>query len=69
MTGFAKNAVQLLLAVATGAAVSFGATVAVAPTPSEPLSYCPGNCVNDCIAEGFSYGRCYGDTCVCFYAY
>lgn len=66
-----KKAAQVLLAAVTGAVVSFGATVAFAApaAPSEPLSFCAGNCVNDCIAEGFSYGRCSGDVCVCFYSY
>ena len=68
MLRFTKNAVKVLLAVTTGAAVSFGTTVAFA-SPAEPTSYCAGNCVNDCIAEGFSYGRCSGDVCVCFYSY
>lgn len=64
----AKKAGQLLLAVAMGAAVSFGSTVALAK-PAEPLSYCAGNCVNECIADGFDYGRCSGDVCVCFLKY
>lgn len=64
-----KKAAQLLLAVTAGAVVSFSATRALAPTPSEPLSYCSVNCVNYCIDEGFSYGRCDGQVCVCYYAY
>ncbi|QSQ25431.1 hypothetical protein JY651_11095 [Pyxidicoccus parkwayensis] len=66
MIGSTKKVVQTLLAAAIGAAVSFGTTVAVAPTPSEPLAYCEGNCVNDCIDQGASYGRCIGDICWCF---
>ncbi|MCY1022383.1 hypothetical protein [Pyxidicoccus sp. MSG2] len=65
----AKKAAQLLLAVTAGAVVSFSATRVLAPTPSEPGSYCEVNCVNQCIEEGFSYGRCDGTVCVCFYAY
>ncbi|WP_253999279.1 hypothetical protein [Myxococcus qinghaiensis] len=65
MLGSAKKVIQVLLAVVTGAAVSFGATLAVA-APAEPLSYCAGNCVNECIEAGFAYGRCSGDVCVCF---
>ncbi|MBN8466243.1 hypothetical protein JYJ95_06950 [Corallococcus exiguus] len=65
-----KKAAQLLLVVASGAVMSFGTTLAIsAPPPEEPLSFCAVNCVNQCIDEGFSYGRCSGDVCVCFYAY
>jgi hypothetical protein len=64
-----KKVGQWLLAVTAGAAVSFGGTLAASAPPDEPLSYCAGNCVNQCIEEGFSYGRCSGDVCVCFLAY
>jgi hypothetical protein len=63
---------KLLLAVALGAAASFGTTVAAHSEPSGQSLACVGShggtCTNDCIEDGFDYGRCYGD-CVCFYAY
>ncbi|ADO69562.1 hypothetical protein [Stigmatella aurantiaca] len=69
MNSSVKKAGKLLLAVAVGAAVSFATTVAAYSGPSDPPSFCQGNCVNDCIADGFDFGRCSGDVCVCFYAY
>ncbi|RKH19740.1 hypothetical protein D7Y13_07260 [Corallococcus praedator] len=71
MNSSVKKAGKLMLAVAVGAAVSFGSTVAAYSRPAEPLSFCQGSqggtCVNDCIADGFNLGRCSGDVCVCFY--
>lgn len=72
MSPSVKKVGKLLLAVALGAAASFGTTVAAYTGPAEQSLACVGShggsCVNDCIEDGFDYGRCYGD-CVCFYAY
>ncbi|WP_338270493.1 hypothetical protein [Corallococcus caeni] len=74
MSPSVKKFGKLLLAVAIGAAASFGTTVAASSGPSEQSQSLAcvgshgGSCVNDCIEDGFDYGRCYGD-CVCFYAY
>ncbi|MBU8896216.1 hypothetical protein DRW03_06295 [Corallococcus sp. H22C18031201] len=63
-----KKLGQLLFAMTLGAVVSFGGTQAL-NRPAEPLSYCEVNCVNQCIEDGFSYGRCDVNVCVCFYSY
>lgn len=63
-----KEAGQVLLSVAAGAALSFGAVLA-SSTPEEAASLtCSGypTCHSRCVADGYSYGKCLYGECVCY---
>lgn len=68
MIRFAKKSSQVLLAVAVGFAVSFGATRAFATSHDAPLMWdCPKVCMDQCTEAGFSYGICLYGECACYY--
>jgi hypothetical protein len=61
-----KKAGQVLLAVAAGFVVSFGATQAFATSEAAPLMHdCHDACPWECIEAGYSNGFCIGQRCVC----
>jgi hypothetical protein len=64
----AKKAGQVLLAVAAGFVVSFGATQAFATSQAAPLMYdCQAFCVDPCIEAGFNGGFCLNSKeCACY---
>ncbi|QRO00058.1 hypothetical protein JRI60_14045 [Archangium violaceum] len=63
-----KKAAQVLLAVAAGFVVSFGATQAVPGAQQVPLDIsCNDYCVPQCVEAGFAYGFCQaGRVCACY---
>jgi hypothetical protein len=63
-----KKAAQVLLAVAAGFVVSFGATQVVPGAQQVPLeTTCSDYCRQQCEEAGFSYGFCQGGkVCACY---
>ncbi|MFP2903557.1 hypothetical protein ACLESD_00470 [Pyxidicoccus sp. 3LFB2] len=63
-----KKAAQVLLAVAAGFVVSFGATQAVSGSQQAPLELsCNDTCAQQCADAGFSYWFCQGGrVCACY---
>lgn len=67
MIRFAKKHAQVLLAVAMGFAVSFGATQAFATsTDAKLMDDCPTRCMAECQDAGFSGGFCLYRDCACY---
>lgn len=65
MIDFVKKAGKTLLAVATGAVLSFSATQAIATPPDAPAPYECSACIEQCIEMGFSSGWCTRTECYC----
>ncbi|GMU09991.1 hypothetical protein ASNO1_62450 [Corallococcus caeni] len=65
----AKKTGQVVLAVAAGFVMSFGATQAVSSPDATPLMHdCPNQCEAECAEYGYPHGFCFNDgSCGCYF--
>ncbi|RKG91853.1 hypothetical protein [Corallococcus terminator] len=67
MTLSVKKAGRALFAMVTGAALSFGATMAFStPAEASQVECNPVECNQSCQSKGFRLGKCVKAACTCF---
>jgi hypothetical protein len=62
----AKKTGKMLLAVATGYVLAFGATQAFSSPPPAPAPTDCAACIESCVEAGFNSGFCSGRECYCY---
>ncbi|WP_147444159.1 MULTISPECIES: hypothetical protein [Corallococcus] len=67
MTLSVNKAGRALLAMVTGAALSFGVTMAFStPAQASQVECSPVDCNQSCQGKGFRLGKCVNAACTCF---